>query len=165
MNKCLDLYGCVKKTQFQGTLLQPTDQGNGSSLSDILARAAQPRIHLHQGTVQCAESDSVGELFVTGDDLGIVSVHYMSQVVRSNRDDRRELQSSEAALSIQTQVRSKVTAVRWNPGNQDEIAVMHQVPKSVYFYWIALVSVCVHKGVPTFFFRGHTIVRGEPYHH
>ena len=45
------------------------------------------------------------------------------------------------------------------------VLLMEQLYRYVYFYWIALVSVCVHKGVPTFFFRGHTIVRGEPYHH
>jgi len=134
MNKCLDLYGCVKTTKFHGMLLQPTSHGSGSSLSDILARAARPqaRVHLHQGTAQCAEADAVGELFVIGDDLGIVSVHYVSQVGRGSRDTEQE--STEAALSIQTRVRSKITAVRWNPGNQDEIAVLHQVPKSIYFY-------------------------------
>ena len=40
-------------------------------------------LYRHVGVFTCVEMDSVGELFVTGDDSGIVTVNYLSSTVES----------------------------------------------------------------------------------
>lgn len=128
--KLSELYRCTTSVQFEGIQLGHGNYG-GPSLSEILVGARHPRgRYQHQGMVQCADVDGVGELFAAGDDVGILSVCYVQTLM----DAKKDANTLNTALTLQTPIKNKVCAVRWNPGNQDELGVVHQGAKALYLY-------------------------------
>ena len=129
-SKRVGLCRCVARDGFRSWDVLSSTNGNS-----FVFHRQRSGVQRHVGVFSCVEMDRVGELFVTGDDAGIVTVNYVSSTVRSllklgGEEKGGSMMSSlaceygiDTALSIDTRG-SGVSSVRWNPRNQNEIVVL-----------------------------------------
>lgn len=123
----MGMHSCVGHCGFRGEVVGLQT----GSLHDAML-GGQRRVYLHDGAVQCVEMDRIGELCATGDSHGLVMVNYVSSIHGAVSEDGG---MCDTALSLQTSTaRRKIVSLRWNPINQDELAVVHQRATRILVY-------------------------------
>lgn len=92
-----------------------------------------PRQHdtVHRGTWDSVEVDGLGELFVAGDDAGVVTVSHVGSLLDMGLGEDGCV-TIDTALGIG--LPSKIAAVQWNPANQNEIGVLQNKGRSVFVF-------------------------------
>lgn len=117
----------------------------------LLGTVFQPRRDaLLRGAWQSVEVDALGELIVSGDDTGIVTVSRVdsllsaaAEATAASRIMRDPCMHGECAddvyVTLDTALgfgvgQSKIAAVQWNPSNQNEIGLLQNKGRSVYVY-------------------------------
>lgn len=86
---------------------------------------------LHRGACQSLDVDTMGELFVTGDDFGIVTVGHVESLLQTEKGVD-ECVTLDTALGIG--LYSKIAAVRWNLSNQNEVGVLQNKGRSLHLF-------------------------------
>ncbi|KAI8111004.1 hypothetical protein M9434_004577 [Picochlorum sp. BPE23] len=161
----MGMHSCVGHCGFRGEVVGLQT----GSLHDAML-SGQRRVYPHDESIQCVEMDRIGELCATGDSYGLVMVNYVSSIHGAVSADGG---MCDTALSLQTSTaRRKISSLRWNPMNQDELAVVHQRATRVLVYDInrttgqpsqtCLLPADVHGGHDMVYFN-ETSSQGQSY--
>lgn len=89
---------------------------------------------IHRGTYQSVDVDNVGELFVSGDDAGVVRVSRVDALLGSHDDDRSGHRAVDVETDLGIGLQTKIASVKWNPSNENEIAVLQNKGRQMLVY-------------------------------
>lgn len=129
---CVDPWSMCALHQLRMGLYRPVMHAVYSSRRILSPRhVVRPTYEpYHRATYQCMEVDTLGELFVAGDDAGVVTVGHVEAMLQTR--EAEDCVPLETALGIG--LSSKIASARWNTSNQNEIGVLQNKGRVLYVF-------------------------------